>query len=205
VSGMLVVMTPQNRTHATAPAPRHGPGTYRVCMVCLGNICRSPMAEAVFRGELTRAGLSGSVVVDSAGTGDWHVGERMDAGARTELSRRGYDGAGHRSRQFEPSWFGRYDLVAAMDEENLRRLQAMAPGTGDAARVILFTRFDPDRATVPGERDAGIPDPYGEGADDFALVFDMAYAAARGLAGQLSALLAGRSERSARAPAVTPD
>ena len=79
------------------PPARHPSGPYKVCMVCLGNICRSPMAEAVLRDELTRAGLADAVSVDSAGTGDWHIGERMHAPARAELARRGYDGSGHRS------------------------------------------------------------------------------------------------------------
>ncbi len=162
---------------------------YRVCLVCLGNICRSPMAEVVLRDELERAGLADRVEVDSAGTGDWHVGEPMDAGARDELSRRGYDGAGHRARQFGPSWFRRYDLVAAMDGANLRRLQSMAPGQEEEGRVVLFGRFDPDRAERLDERDLSVPDPYGEDADQFALVFDLIRRAARGLAAQLAALL----------------
>lgn len=175
---------------------------YRVCLVCLGNICRSPMAEVVLREELERAGLADRVEVDSAGTGDWHLGEPMDEGAAQELTRRGYDGSGHRARQFEASWLKRYDLVAAMDEANLRRLQAMTRGRQDEDRIILFTRFDPDRAGQMDGRDLGIPDPYGEGADQFALVFDMIRGAARGLAGQLSVTLAGRP---ASPSPVTPD
>lgn len=164
---------------------------YRVCLVCLGNICRSPMAEVVLGDEIGRAGLADRVAVDSAGTGDWHVGEPMDAGASAELARRGYDGTRHRARQFQRSWFARYDLVAAMDESNLRQLQAMAPGPVDAGRVILFTRFGPELVAPPQPREAGIPDPYGGGADQFALVFDLIQGAARGLASQLAAALDG--------------
>src|SRR5204863_1344671 len=81
---------------AELPSPRE-PGTpYRVCLVCLGNICRSPMAETVLRAELAAAGLDGAVVVDSAGTGDWHVGDAMDPGARSALASRGHDGSVHR-------------------------------------------------------------------------------------------------------------
>jgi protein-tyrosine phosphatase len=175
---------------------------YRVCLVCLGNICRSPMAEVALRDELERAGLSDRVEVDSAGTGDWHVGEQMDAGARAELSRRGYDGARHRARQFESSWFGRYDLVAAMDEANLRRLRAMARDPGDEDRIVLFTRFDPDLTGRLDGRDLSVPDTYGAGADQFALVFGMILGAARGLAGQLAVLLRDWPVVSAQ---VTPD
>jgi protein-tyrosine phosphatase len=190
---MLVFMPANSRALATAPAPRQASGIYRVCLVCLGNICRSPMAEVVLREELDRAGLASRVEVDSAGTGDWHVGESMDVGARDELSRRGYDGAGHRARQFERSWFGRYDLVAAMDDANLRRLQSMAPDQEEASRVVLFGRFDSERAGRLDARDLSVPDPYGAGADQFALVFELIRGAARGLVGQLSVLLNDRT------------
>src|SRR5271170_7896793 len=125
--GHACPMSALDNASVRVPAPRRAFGMYRICLVCLGNICRSPMAEVVLRDELDRAGLSGRVEADSAGTGDWHLGEPMDRGARAELSRRGYDGAGHRARQFEPSWFRRYDLVAAMDGSNLARLRRSAP------------------------------------------------------------------------------
>ena len=89
---------------AELPSPREPGAPYRVCLVCLGNICRSPMAETVLRAELAAAGLNGAVVVDSAGTGDWHVGDAMDPGARSALASRGHDGSAHRARQFQPSW-----------------------------------------------------------------------------------------------------
>jgi protein-tyrosine phosphatase len=146
------------------------------------------MAEVLLRAELDRAGLSGRVEVDSAGTGDWHVGEPMDAGARAELSRRGYDGAGHRARQFEPSWFERYDLVLAMDGSNLAGLRRMAPDSDAADRAALFLTFDPGRAASGG--DLEVPDPYNGGPEEYALVFDLVQPAARGLADQLAKLLA---------------
>ena len=78
---------------AELPSPREPGAPYRVCLVCLGNICRSPMAETVLRAELAAAGLNGAVVVDSAGTGDWHVGDAMDPDARSALAIRGHDGS----------------------------------------------------------------------------------------------------------------
>ena len=189
-------MRAHDHAPVTAPAPRRPSGAYRVGLVCLGNICRSPMAEVVLRAELERAGLSGRVEVDSAGTGDWHVGDPMDLGARAELSRRGYDGAGHRARQFEPSWFDRYDLVVAMDESNLARLRRMAPDAQAADRIVLFRRFDPALAGRRGGRDLDVPDPYNGGPEEYALVFDLVQPAARGLAEQLSELLADRPEPS---------
>jgi protein-tyrosine phosphatase len=175
-----------------APAPRHASGPYRVCVVCLGNICRSPMAEVILRDELERAGLSGRVEVDSAGTGDWHLGSPMDSRARAELSRRGYDGAGHRARQFEPGWFERYDLVAAMDRANLERLRRAAPDQQAEDRTVLFLSFDPARNGQGSERDLEVPDPYDGGPEDYVLVFDLVQPAARALAAQLGELLAGR-------------
>ena len=152
------------------------------------------MAEVVLRSELDRLGLADRVEVDSAGTGDWHIGSRMDSRARAELALRGYDGSGHRARQFGPSWFGRYDLVAAMDSANLRDLRAMAPDHQTADRIRLFRSFDPAPAGQPGESgaahaDQDVPDPYGGTAADYALAFDLVQPAAAGLAAQLAGLL----------------
>ena len=194
----------------TLPPPRDPAGPYRICLVCLGNICRSPMAEAALRAALDRAGLTGAVTVDSAGTGDWHIGHRMDARARAELGRRGYDGAAHRARQFAPSWLAERDLVVAMDRQNLADLRRMADyaetdraETSDGAttsrtrdgqdsdhaardRVRLLRSFDP--GSDPGDE---VPDPYyGEGAS-FGTVLDLVEAAAAGLASALAVALAG--------------
>ncbi len=152
------------------------------------------MAEVVLRSELDRVGLADRVEVDSAGTGDWHIGSRMDSRARAELALRGYDGSGHRARQFGPSWFGRYDLVAAMDSANLRDLRAMAPDHQTADRIRLFRSFDAALAGQAGESgaadaDLDVPDPYGGTAADYALAFDLVQPAAAGLAAQLAELL----------------
>jgi low molecular weight protein-tyrosine phosphatase len=166
------------------PAPRYPHRPYRICVVCLGNICRSPMAEVILRDELAAAGLAGKAEVDSAGTGDWHLGETMDSGARAELSRRGYDGSGHQARQIQPSWLTDYDLVLAMDRSNLASLRRMADGDSElAGRIRLMRSFDPDAA----EQAEG-PDPYNGGPEEYAQVFDLVEPAARGLASQLAAL-----------------
>jgi protein-tyrosine phosphatase len=146
------------------------------------------MAEVVLRAELARAGLGGRVQVDSAGTGDWHLGAPMHSRAAAELSRRGLDGAGHQARRFLPSWFERYDLVAAMDSDNRADLLAMAPDAEAADRVQLFLSFDPARADEGSDRE--VPDPYYAGPRRYAQVFDLVQAAARGLADQLARLLA---------------
>ena len=113
------------------PAPKDSLRIYKLCVVCLGNICRSPIAEAVIRAELASVGLAGRVSVESAGTGDWHLGEPMDRQARAELTRRGYDGSAHRARQINADWLDQFDLVIAMDASNLRNLQRMAAGRAD--------------------------------------------------------------------------
>jgi protein-tyrosine phosphatase len=165
------------------PRDRHQP--YRICIVCLGNICRSPMAERLLIAELDRAGLTGKVVIDSAGTGDWHLGEAMDSRARAELSRRGYDGSGHEARQIEPSWLARYDLVLAMDRAILVSLRRMASREmGSSSRIQLLRSFDP--AAPDG---AEVPDPYYGSPDDYAEVFELVQAAAKGLVAHAAAEL----------------
>jgi protein-tyrosine phosphatase len=144
------------------------------------------MAETLIRAELEAAALAGRVSVESAGTGDWHLGERMDRRARAELARRGYDSSRHRARQINSDWLERFDLLIAMDAGNLRDLQRMAAGRPDVAhRIRLFRSFDP--AAPAG---AQVPDPYGGGHEEFAHVFDMMQAAARGLAAELADMLA---------------
>ena len=170
-----------------APAPKDSLRIYKICVVCLGNICRSPMAETLIRAELAAAGLAGRVSVESAGTGDWHLGDRMDSRASAELARRGYDGSAHRARQISREWLDRLDLVIAMDAANLRDLQRMASGLPGAmaGRIRLFRSFDP-----AAQQGAQVPDPYGGGPDQFASVFDISLAAARGLVAELAAMLA---------------
>jgi len=171
------------------PSPRDPSGPYLVCCVCLGNICRSPMAEVVLRAQLSKVGLNGRVIVDSAGTGDWHVGERMNPPARNQLERRGYDGSAHRARQFGARWLAERDLVLAMDHSNLATLRSLArsagaPGArGDADRGIrLF-------GEVAGLAGADVPDPYGGGPAEFARVLDMLEAGMANLAAQLRAVV----------------
>ena len=163
-----------------------------MCCVCLGNICRSPMAEVVLRDQIGKAGLAGRVVVDSAGTGDWHVGDPMDRGARTQLERRGYDGSAHRARQIDTSWLAERDLLLAMDRSNLATLRLLASraAASDAAadldrRIRLF-------GEVAGLDGAEVPDPYGDGPAAFARVLAMLEAGAANLAVELRAVAGTR-------------
>jgi protein-tyrosine phosphatase len=120
------------------------------------------MAEPVLREQLKKAGLGEKVVVDSAGTGDWHIGGRMDSKARAQLARNGYDGESHRARQFQPSWLQERDLILAMDASNLRDLRALA-APEDQDRIRLF-------GEIAGLHGQDVPDPYYGSAADFAHV-----------------------------------
>ncbi|MCL2581991.1 MAG: low molecular weight phosphotyrosine protein phosphatase [Streptosporangiales bacterium] len=165
------------------PPPLRPEGPYHVCFVCLGNICRSPVAEVVARAQIDKAGLAARVTVDSAGTGDWHVGHRMNSGSRAVLASGGYDGDAHLARQFDRSWDP--DLVLAMDKSNLKNLRALyradPGGQRDGSRVRLF-------GEVAGLGDAEVPDPYGGGPGDFAEVLRMVESAMPSLVSQLAAV-----------------
>lgn len=184
---------------AALPPPLNHDGPYRICLICLGNICRSPMAEVALTCELAAAGLADAARVDSAGTGDWHIGHQMDAHARAELGRRGYDGSAHRARQVKPSWLANRDLILAMDRHNLADLRRMAAGAGIRGdRIMLFGEAGglPGLSGAEGEAEGDgldVPDPYGGDSSDFGAVLDLIEAAARHIAAQLTELLAGRA------------
>jgi protein-tyrosine phosphatase len=145
---------------AVLPAARE-PGRYRIALVCLGNICRSPTAHVVLESRLADAGLDDRVEVASSGTGGWHVGNPMDRRAAATLSSAGYDPTRHRAQQYDASWPAAYDLVLVMDEANL------ADVGGRTERIGLFRDFDP---VDPG---AEVPDPYYGGDDGFEEVLTM--------------------------------
>src|SRR5271157_2363721 len=147
----------------------------RVCFVCLGNICRSPTAEGVFRRLVSTANLSQKFEIDSAGTGTYHVGESPDARDRTVARRRGYDLTGT-ARQFQRSDFARFDYVLAADDNNLRALRKLAPSDEARCRVHLLREFDATAA--PG---AEVPDPYYGGPAGFDEVIDICERACGGL------------------------
>jgi protein-tyrosine phosphatase len=153
----------------------------RVCFVCLGNICRSPTAEAVMRHLVRQAGLDDAIEIESAGTGDWHVGELRDRRSRDVGERRGMPLSG-RARQFVAADFARFEWVLAMDGKNLNDLLAMAPDAAARKKVRRLRSFDP--ASPP---DADVPDPYFGGDEGFDRVFDICVAACTGLLATLRA------------------
>ncbi len=150
----------------------------RVLFVCLGNICRSPTVEAVMLHKIAEAGLSEVIEVDSAGTGDWHVGDAPDERARQCGARHGYDLAPLRARQVEPADFEAFDLILAMDEANLRDLRRLCPPEFQS-KVRLLMEYAP-RA---GAR--VVPDPYLGGRDGFERVLEACEHACDGLLGVL--------------------
>jgi protein-tyrosine phosphatase len=141
----------------------------------MGNICRSPTAEGVFRHLVDQAGLSAGIDVDSAGTGGWHAGEPPDRRSREAARRRGVD-LGGRARKFHAADFEVFDYVIAMDGANFAVLEELAVVPEHRVKLHLMRAFDP--AAPPG---AGVPDPYYGGTDGFDQVFDICMAAAHGL------------------------
>jgi protein-tyrosine phosphatase len=138
----------------------------RVLFVCLGNICRSPLAEGVFRDLVSRAGLDARVEADSAGTGGWHVGEPPDPRSQEVARRHGLDLSDQRGRRIEPEDFDGFDYVLAMDAQNLDHLRRLAR-PGQRARVARLLD------DVPGVRLRDVPDPYYGDGDGFERVYDL--------------------------------
>jgi protein-tyrosine phosphatase len=136
----------------------------RVLMVCLGNICRSPMAQGIMEARAAAAGLD--VTVDSAGTGGWHVGDAPDHRAVEAAAGRGVDIAGQRARQVTPEDFRAFDIICAMDKANLRALQALAPADATARLTGLM-----EHAADGAPR--AVPDPYYGSRQDFETALDL--------------------------------
>jgi protein-tyrosine phosphatase len=155
----------------------------RVLFVCLGNICRSPTAEAVMARLVAEAGLAHAIELDSAGTGAWHVGSPPDERATQAAAARGVAMRGT-ARQVTAKDFEDFDLLLAMDAENRRNLRALAPHAEAAAKVRMLREFDPASA---GASSLDVPDPYYGGADGFDRVLDLVEAACVGLLAELRA------------------
>lgn len=152
---------------ATPPGPVVAP--YRLAVVCLGNICRSPMANVILDSKVEAAGLDERIIVTSAGTGDWHVGNPMDDRAAAILTSAGYDPSRHRAKTFTRDWYAENDLLLAMDRSNRTDMIDLAPTVGSADKVRLFRSFDPKAR----EGDDEVPDPWTGGIEGFELVLDM--------------------------------
>ncbi len=168
------------------------PDRYRITVVCLGNICRSPIGEAVLRARVADAGLAERVHVDSAGTGDWHLGHGADPRTLAVLDAHDYP-HDHIARQIAPHWMDDIDLLLAMDEANYRDLERMGAGLGDGPELRMFRSFDPALAGLREPHpDLVVPDPYYGGPEGFVDVLQMVEKAADGI---VDDLLAGRLNR----------
>jgi protein-tyrosine phosphatase len=155
----------------------------RLLFVCLGNICRSPTGEGVMRHLLRQQGLEDKVEIDSAGTGDWHVGHLPDERATLAAGARGIELSGA-ARQVAADDFESFDLILAMDRSNLADLRALAPDADARERVRLLREYDPE-AVATGDLD--VPDPYYGADDGFAEVLDIVTRACEGLLDEVRA------------------
>jgi protein-tyrosine phosphatase len=144
----------------------------RVLFVCMGNICRSPIAQGVFENVLRREGLEAEVFVDSAGTGAWHVGEPPDERAQRSASLRGLDLSSQRARRIAPDDCQNFDYILTMDEENYRAVAALCRGSAVVRPFLDFATQSPETA---------VPDPYYGGPDGFERVLDLVEEASEGL------------------------
>ena len=149
-----------------------------VLFVCLGNICRSPLAEAAFRRELEWLGVD--VDIDSAGTGDWHVGRPPDARAQAVAAKNGIEISHLRARQVGPADFLRFDYIVALDAQNLATLRRMQPAESQAELSLLLDH-------VEGREGQPVADPYYGGADHFGVAWADVSAGATGLARKMAA------------------
>ena len=154
---------------------------YRIAAVCLGNICRSPIAEAVLIDRLDSGGLGNLVTVDSAGTSNWHAGGDADPRTLAVLDRNDYS-IDHTAKQFQRSHFADRDLILAMDRSNLDDLRAIAPDDAAIEKIRLLRSFDPGLMHLPeDDPELDVPDPYSGGADGFAEVLRMIEIASDGV------------------------
>ncbi|MDE1995194.1 MAG: low molecular weight phosphotyrosine protein phosphatase [Rhizobiaceae bacterium] len=146
---------------------------FRILFVCAGNICRSPLAEGIFRHLATEAGEADRFEIDSAGTGGWHQGEKPDRRSIATAAAHGINLADQRARRIETADFDRFDLILAMDQDNLKNLRKIAPPTA-ASKLHLFNAY-----ALGSNKD--IPDPYYGRQDDFEQVYTMLFAGCRAL------------------------
>lgn len=144
----------------------------KVLFVCLGNICRSPLAEAAFRHAAQEAGFA--VTVDSAGTADYHVGEAPDPRSVAEARKHGIDISGYRGRQLGPQDFHDFDYILGMDASNMANIARVDPGDGKARTAMLLD-------IVPGQEGREVGDPYYGGADGFSITWSEVQAGAKAL------------------------
>jgi protein-tyrosine phosphatase len=149
-----------------------------ICFVCLGNICRSPTAEGIFRDLVQRAGLHSKIKIDSAGLGDWHAGELPDPRS-TQIAAKHGIALDSKARQIKPQDFTRFDYLVALDKSVLHALVKMKK-PNDSSHIVLMRQFDPS-----APKDADVPDPYSMNLSAFEEVFLQCERACAGLLREL--------------------
>ncbi|MNX99863.1 Low molecular weight protein-tyrosine-phosphatase YfkJ [compost metagenome] len=147
----------------------------KVIFVCLGNICRSPLGEGIFRHLVQDAGLADRFEIDSAGTGNWHAGKPPHHGSQRVAKERGLDISGQRARQIQIEDLDDYDYVVAMDTQNFTDIRDLDPLRKTSAQVVRMMDFAPARGLTD------VPDPYFGGPEGFDHVYDLVEEASRGL------------------------
>jgi len=178
-------MARKHLPHRPSRMSKSDPRPLRVLFVCLGNICRSPLAEGVFQHLARSRGLESRLEVDSAGTGAWHVGERPDKRSRAVALKHGIELPG-RARQVDEEDLRDFDLILAMDGDNLHQLRSMESATAETVEIRLLREFDP-----ASDGDLAVPDPYYGGPDGFDTVFEMVHRSCEALLDELEDRLAG--------------
>jgi protein-tyrosine phosphatase len=143
----------------------------KICFVCLGNICRSPLAQGVFETLIAKENFQGLVHIESAGTGNWHVGKRPDKRMQATARKNSVD-MNSLARQFQPEDFDRFDLVIAMDQANFMDLAALCNPTTAEKKLKLFRSFDPENLS---KQPSDVPDPYYGGDEGFDNVFNIVH------------------------------
>ena len=154
----------------------------RISFVCLGNICRSPMAEGIFKHLAQQAGAEREFAVESSGVGGWHAGEAPDGRARQTTEAHGIK-LNSTARKFVASDFARLDWVIALDGDVAASLRQLAPTFADRQKVRLMREFDPQRGA--GDEDLDVPDPYYGGLEGFQVVYEMIDRSSREMVAQL--------------------
>ncbi len=163
----MIIDKERGRRLRTIMEGRKKDGPIRVLFVCLGNICRSPAAEGIMRDIVEREGAADRWIIDSAGTGRYHIGDLPDRRMRVHARQRGLELL-HRARQVDVEDFTDFDLIVAMDASNASNLRRLAPTVEAARKVVPMAEF-----FSPSARYDHVPDPYYEGAEGFELVLDL--------------------------------
>lgn len=161
--------------------------TFRIAVVCLGNICRSPTAHVILNDRIQRAGLADRVAISSAGTGGWHTGNPMDARSAQVLADAGYDPTGQIAEKFTIDWYAENDLILAMDASNHADMAELAPTVAALGKLRMFRSFDPEAE----KSDLDVPDPWFGGSEGFRTVLTMIERTSDQLVDQLPALIDG--------------